>query len=314
MTQAHHVGDGGMPATGRPATRECLACGHQNKPGAFFCAACFTSLNLKLCAACEAANALAADRCHECGASLIEGVPPQEATVQKEAEPDVPVAEPVAEPDVRGAEPIEAGEHVIEQAASRIAVPMLQHSRPPTRTGRVATLWFVSIALASVAGYYLAGGQVPMLAATRKVTAVEPQASPEPVRAWEGPIETVPPPSPAAKSVPQRPAKPPVAQAAPVHKRAPASGVTHTRASPTGSAIAATAAPAAAVVEPAPAGAAVSEAPLPQAAAEPAHARVTHTKPSRPPEQPVEPVSPTPDNRPAGCAPSVAALGLCPAR
>jgi hypothetical protein len=286
------------------ATMECLACGHENKPGAAFCDACSTSLNLKLCAACEAVNALAADKCHDCGASLVEGVPPPlEAPAQKASEPDLPVLEPV-----------EAGEHVLEEAPRRTAVPMLQHSRPPTRTGRFATLWFVSVALASGVGYYVASGQIPMLAAAPGLTAAapEPQPRPEPVQAREGPIELAP--KPAAKSVPSRLAKPPAAQTTLVRRDARAP-ITHTRATSTGTATAATASPAAAVEEPAVAGAAVSEAPLPEAAAAPSYARVTHTKPAGTLEKPVEPVLEKPiNNQPAGCAPSVAALGLCPAR
>src|SRR5207237_1573244 len=52
------------------ATLKCLACAHDNKVGDQSCAACGSSLDLKLCSACEAVNASSAERCHGCGAAF----------------------------------------------------------------------------------------------------------------------------------------------------------------------------------------------------------------------------------------------------
>src|SRR5882762_6213359 len=45
----------------------CLSCEHDNPAGAKFCAACGSTLNLKLCKQCEAINDGGAQRCHNCG-------------------------------------------------------------------------------------------------------------------------------------------------------------------------------------------------------------------------------------------------------
>src|SRR5437879_10405539 len=45
----------------------CLSCEHDNPAGAKFCAACGSTLNLKLCKQCEAINEGGAQRCHNCG-------------------------------------------------------------------------------------------------------------------------------------------------------------------------------------------------------------------------------------------------------
>jgi hypothetical protein len=52
------------------ATLKCLACGHDNKVGDESCSSCSSSLNLKLCSACEAINAHSAERCHGCNADF----------------------------------------------------------------------------------------------------------------------------------------------------------------------------------------------------------------------------------------------------
>ena len=57
------------------AVTKCLACGFGNKPGDLACAACGSSLHLKLCASCEAINASRAEQCHACGAAFAK---PQE--------------------------------------------------------------------------------------------------------------------------------------------------------------------------------------------------------------------------------------------
>jgi hypothetical protein len=45
----------------------CLACEHDNTPGAKFCSECGAQLNLKLCRHCEAINERAWQQCHNCG-------------------------------------------------------------------------------------------------------------------------------------------------------------------------------------------------------------------------------------------------------
>jgi hypothetical protein len=57
-------------AIGEPPLAKCLACGHPNKFGEVACEACGSSLDLKLCRACEAINASKAERCHACGADF----------------------------------------------------------------------------------------------------------------------------------------------------------------------------------------------------------------------------------------------------
>jgi len=57
------------------AVTKCLACGFGNKPGDLACAACGSSLHLKLCTSCEAINASRAEQCHACGAAFAK---PQE--------------------------------------------------------------------------------------------------------------------------------------------------------------------------------------------------------------------------------------------
>lgn len=57
-------------AIAEPPPAKCLACGHPNKFGEVACEECGSSLDLKLCGACEAINASKAERCHACGADL----------------------------------------------------------------------------------------------------------------------------------------------------------------------------------------------------------------------------------------------------
>src|SRR5688572_15136011 len=52
------------------ASLKCLACGHNNKVGDESCTSCSSSLNLRLCSACEAINANNAELCHSCGAQF----------------------------------------------------------------------------------------------------------------------------------------------------------------------------------------------------------------------------------------------------
>ena len=143
-------------------TRECLACGHQNKPGAMSCAACSTSLNLKLCTACEAANALIAENCYECGAPLMQRGPVNE----------VPT-------------PVAAAERLFEDAPRIRLLPLQQHSRLPAAGARLASVWIVLVALAGGGGYYLAS-RVELPVAALAPTAAAPQ--PAAKAATSGPV------------------------------------------------------------------------------------------------------------------------------
>jgi hypothetical protein len=67
------------------ATLKCLACGHDNNVGDEACSSCSSSLNLKLCSACEAINANDAERCHSCNAEFR--VEPEVVTFEMEAPP-----------------------------------------------------------------------------------------------------------------------------------------------------------------------------------------------------------------------------------
>lgn len=62
------------------AELKCVACHKPNRADDRFCAACGSSLDLKLCPACEAVNNPVADRCHNCGKAL--GEPPETAEVE----------------------------------------------------------------------------------------------------------------------------------------------------------------------------------------------------------------------------------------
>lgn len=230
-------------------TLECFACGHENKPGAMSCAVCSTSLNLKLCVACEAVNALGAERCHDCGAPLVEGLQVQEAPV-----------------------PVQVAERLFKEMPRIRLLPLQQNSNPPVRTGRLTSLWILSVALAAGAGYYFASrAQWSVSAPGPTEIASHPEARAEAPSAAEAGGDAPP---LAAKTVSAKPAKPAAAQAAPAPTRAPA--VTHTHATSSSIATAGTAAPAALVEEP---------------------AAAALKKPT--------------NNQPATCAPAPAALGLC---
>src|SRR3954464_16076452 len=68
------------------ATLKCLACGHDNNVGDELCASCSSSLNLRLCSACEAINASDAERCHSCNAEFR--IEPQAVTFDMETAPE----------------------------------------------------------------------------------------------------------------------------------------------------------------------------------------------------------------------------------
>ena len=70
------------------ASLKCLACGHDNKVGDELCVSCSSSLNLRLCSACEAINATNAERCHSCGAVFGAATEPPPVEEVTEVRPD----------------------------------------------------------------------------------------------------------------------------------------------------------------------------------------------------------------------------------
>ena len=99
----------------------CLSCEHDNPAGARFCAACGSTLNLKLCKQCEAINDGGAQRCHNCGRQF----PARAAAPAQSPAKQSRVAVAAGAPDLR----------VIESASSLVAGPL--STRQPLRAGRV---------------------------------------------------------------------------------------------------------------------------------------------------------------------------------
>lgn len=222
------------PALRTMATLKCLACGHDNKVGDESCTSCSSSLNLRLCSACEAINANSAQRCHSCGAGFS-------------AEAEVP-------------SPVEEAGH--ETPAYEKVLPaawVIGADQATRRTRRVAAaLWLAPVLAVVGATYYFYGAPqaapkpvaaVPPAPAAAaqifEVKAPSPQIKQPPAPTFEPkralapvthtrtagaatPVKTVPAAAPAAPA-----AVPAVSESAPgiVERRA---RVTHTRAEPGG--------------------------------------------------------------------------------
>src|SRR5690348_11083411 len=62
--------EGAAAPVSESTAQKCLACGYTNQGAEELCAACGSSLRLKLCAGCEAINGSGAERCHACGAGF----------------------------------------------------------------------------------------------------------------------------------------------------------------------------------------------------------------------------------------------------
>jgi hypothetical protein len=293
------------------ATLKCLACGHDNKVGDESCSSCSSSLNLKLCSACEAINAHSAERCHGCNADFRAEA---EATALK------------AEPHPRGGEVHEARfVYKTLPAAWRAAA---QEARKRS-TGVTVGLWLLPL-LALGLGYYSyvalqksdavpaaqAAGEsrIPAQAeaAPREIARPEEVARPQTVE-----VRKTPTPAVSGKLAPPKSAPAPLARNTPVPepKRA-TSAVTHTRAGAAALPVAAAA--------PLPAASATAALPAsePPAATERGRVLVTHTKavltetavattaPAAATDGRTAPAEARNDE-PAGCAPAVVALGLC---
>jgi hypothetical protein len=317
------------------ATLKCLACGHDNKVGDESCSSCSSSLNLKLCSACEAINAHSAERCHGCNADF-----------RAEAEAAALEAEPRPR-DLHEAPFV----YKTLPAAWRAAA---QEARK--RSTRVTVgLWLLPL-LALGLGYYSyvalqKSDTVPAAqaaresrmpakaeAAPREIARPEELARPQQVvRPQQVEVRQTPAPAVSGKLSSPKTAPAPLARNTPVPepKRA-TSVVTHTRAGAAALPVAAAAPLPAASATAAlsqPVATPVSE---PAATAERRHAPVTHTKailtetkatltetkatlteaaaattvPAAASEgRSVQ--AETRSDEPAGCAPAVVALGLC---
>jgi hypothetical protein len=257
----------------RQGMLECLACGHENKPGDKFCAQCASSLDLRLCSVCEAMNANS-DACYKCGADL-------------RAEPQAPVP-------------------VLSDRTSRVFAL--------STNKRLAVLFVVPIVLLAGTFALFNGGT---LSSDTGPTSTALGPAPEVRTAGWGPVQLSH--SDGHTAMTAKVMSVSVAQATPavVMERAVTS-VTHTRGGPVVITVAALA--------PEPSReklAAPAVAPAPVVAA-PSYSRVTHTKAQQPARKPRSgsatstaavslPAEQSVDSReePAGCAPGVAALGLC---
>ena len=314
------------------ATLKCLACGHDNNVGDEWCSSCSSSLNLRLCSACEAINASDAERCHSCNAEFR--IEPEVVTFEM----DAPRA---------GGEPVEAPLKTLP-AVWRLAT---EQARKPS--GRSFALLAVLPLLAGVAYYYFyaasPAAEAPQAAPARVVPKVEAAQKSEAVPETEAaPIEPVRPHTAAAQPADVKPA--PVAAGRIAAPRAAAAStrgthlpepkrttaaVTHTRGAGAemSSRTAAVDAPArnttadaaktALTTTTLPA--VVSSAPAANAVILPVSERVTHTKADLTESAPVAaaPAAATQvrtvpaearSDEPAGCPPAVAALALCKSR
>jgi hypothetical protein len=281
------------------ATLKCLACGLDNKVGDESCSSCSSSLNLRLCSACEAINAHDAQRCHSCGAQFSAEAPAA-ATVVEEIAQEAPPSEKV------------------------LPAAWVLGAEEATRRGRraAAVLWLLPLAAVASSAYYFYG--TPQAASkpaalNHKIESAATKAAPLVLQSAPAPIVTHTRADSVAALVKAAPAATAaVAPAGQIAKSQPISAatnaaplvpVTHTRAeSLAAPAVAPQAAPA--VVLP------VKES-APTAERRP---RVTHTKAEAP--EAAEPVvvraasgasvpSTEAKVEPAACAPGVAALGLC---
>jgi hypothetical protein len=313
------------------ATLKCLACGHDNNVGDEWCSSCSSSLNLRLCSACEAINASDAERCHSCNAEFR--IEPEVVTFEMDA-------------------PAAAGEPVEAPLKTLPAVWRLATGQARKPSGRSAALLTVLPLLAAGAAYYFYAAspvaQAPQMAPTHVAPIGEaPQNSepaPDPEAATREPVRPqtaaqLPDVKPApAPVVPARIAAPRAATAStrgarpPEPKRATAA-VTHTRGAGAEmpSRTAAAEAPARTAPVDAPAKTAVTTLPAAAASAPAASAvilpvseRVTHTKADLTESAPVTAAPAATQVRtvpaearsdePAGCPPAVAALALCKSR
>jgi len=323
------------------ATLKCLACGHDNNVGDEWCSSCSSSLNLRLCSACEAINANDAERCHSCNAEFR--IEPQVVTFEMDAP--------------SGGGPAEAAAPV----RALPAVWRLATEQARKRSSRPAAVLALLPLLAAGAAYYFyaasPAAQAPQVAPTQvtptqvapTVTAAQkfergpdPEAAPkEPARPHTAEVRPAQAPAVSGKITAPRTATAPARSTPPSEPKRTAAAVTHTRATGAGasSRAAAADAPAKTAAADAPANTATADTPakaavttLPAASASAASAvilpvseRVTHTKADLT-ESAVTTAAPAAatqlravpaevrNQEPAGCPPAVVALALCKSR
>ena len=318
------------------ATLKCLACGHDNNVGDEWCSSCSSSLNLRLCSACEAINAHDAERCHSCNAEFR--IEPEVVTFEMDAPPP-------------GGEPVEAG---APAAKALPAVWRLATERARKGSARpVAVLAVLPLVAAGAAYYFYAASpaaQAPQFApaqvtptkvapkveaAQKSEPAPDPEAAPkEPARPQTAEVKPAQAPAVSGRIAAPWTAAAPARSTPRSEPKRTAAAVTHTRAAgaaapsraaaaDTPASTAAADAPAKAAVTTLPAGAASASAA--SAAILPVSERVTHTKadltesagttaaPAAAAQVRTVPAEAKSDE-PAGCPPAVVALGLCKSR
>jgi len=312
------------------ATLKCLACGHDNHVGDEWCSSCSSSLNLRLCSACEAINANDAEHCHSCNAEFQ--IEPEVVTFDMDAPPS--------------REPVEAA------APAGKALPAVwrlatDHARK--RSFRSAAVLAALPLLAAGAAYYFydasqaaqAQRVAPKVeAAQQSEPAPDPAAAP-PARPQTAEVKPAQAPAVSGKISAPRTASAPARSTLPSEPKRAGAAVTHTRAAGAGatSGAATAAAPAKTAVTtlpvsttlPASAMSAPANAEIlpvsesPAAILEPRRNLVTHTKADLT-ESAVTTAAPAAatqvrtvpaearSDEPAGCPPAVVALGLCKSR
>jgi|SRR4051812_11457037 hypothetical protein len=316
------------------ATLKCLACGHDNNVGDEWCSSCSSSLNLRLCSACEAINASDAERCHSCNAEFR--IEPQAVTFDMEAAPSRAPVEATAS----------AGNPL--PAVWRLAT---DHAR--RRSPRLTAVLAVLPLLAAGAAYFFfsaaslpaeAPHAVPKVEAARKSEPVAaPEAVPkEPARRQTADGKPAQAPAVSGRIIAPRTATVPAMSAVPSEPKRTTAAVTHTRSTgavASGSAAAADA-PVRTAVQALPVStmlpvfatyAPATNAPILPVSESQApilelrRTSVTHTKadltesavatavPVAATEVRTVPAEARSDE-PAGCAPAVLALGLCKSR
>jgi ribosomal protein L40E len=158
----------------------CLSCEHDNPAGAKFCAACGSTLNLKLCKQCEAINDGGAQRCHHCGTQF----PAQSAAPAQSPAKQSGVAVAAGAPDLR----------VIESASSLVAGPL--STRQALRAERAGPprklLSALLLAVIAASAYHLyrqsAVGPNAIAAGVADAAVVEPATSALSVRAAQSSV------------------------------------------------------------------------------------------------------------------------------
>ena len=263
---------------------KCVACGHENQATDNACAACGSTLNLRICTACEAINSQSAQSCHACGAAFAEGP----ATVIEET--------------VRAA----PGEMAGRTGRMPMLFEQVAAPRPAYRVARMAVVVLPLVALGYGAGYLYRGKSAAPIAPEKQTEPATPK-----VVQRDSTTVTAQSDAAAPKAVVSATAEGKI------------TGVTHLRRGDAPAASAA-AAPVPVRADPKPAKPAAPVAPartatIPDPAPKQSHF-VTHTRAPRTAVPPT-PTPPTAAASTAGavaapasaCAASVAALGLCKA-